>query len=589
MSLTLYNPAQNPSYDGHASAYKRKTIQKKQTDSEENCMTQIHNFQSNVVLQTSCPRESTVNMDDRVVLETFGNSEISSQIDIIEYQNGEQRHVLHGSMLNQDNLIKSDDGIDLSQQQKPLWDISKGSMIYNIESPLIYGDRICQSGFPAQLVSCHGGTAKVLMSSGEVLLFSSDLTATVLKSPKIISKTHTFYRKISPNGDVKLIDSSSKIKELPSNLQEDPGIFEKRLNYPKPEANASTLRKIIKVAAVIGLAIIGFALIDDILNGRIKWFGSSFKEPSKDYFNESSSNINPCTPEISAYKVKIIGKCTHEEIDNAYAESTRLFQEREAQLKEEAQIKIDEYSKKIKKTINKASQIPCIANISPYRVMLSGKCTDEEKEKAYAESDRLFQEREAQLKEETQIKLDEHLKNTKLFKERQAKLREEGKREAVEGAKKTQAMIDKTEADWLERERRRYNPTPEERAADQAEIDKELDRKFKGWPGYVPRYEAQKPEIQECPENKVIVPNPEKYLTLSDIVRASHPDLDARCKQAAGIILNIDPEANCKNEISKKFREISRKIHPDKNPNQKELAEKALISLNNAYETLCPS
>lgn len=169
---------------------------------------------------------------------------------------------------------------------------------------------------------------------------------------------------------------------------------------------------------------------------------------------------------------------------------------------------------------------PCVPTITAYRVILDGNCNNEEIDAAYA-------------------------KRSQLFDDRQTELKEEGRRNADEFSKKIQISIDKlTEErdnwvrDFDERQRKINNPTPEEKAAQDREIDCLLDQKFLGWPGYEPK----------CLKH----------------------DFD---------ILGATIEDNC-SKLGSKFRKLSVKYHPDKNNSTE--AKQKFIDISNAYQKLCP-
>jgi hypothetical protein len=192
--------------------------------------------------------------------------------------------------------------------------------------------------------------------------------------------------------------------------------------------------------------------------------------------------------------------------------------------------------------------------------------------------------------------MEKEIEQEKQFREeRYQQLKEEGKKEAAEYSKKAQKEIDRLEAEReednkerAERSRRKDNPTPEEQVADREAIDKERDKMFRGWTGYIPEYEARAPERPQCPKDKAAISNAEDYRDLSDINRAANPNLNSHCKADAAIILNVDRKSAC-SEIRKKYHKVSQVVHPDKNLTQKELAGQAFASVRAAYETLCHS
>ena len=49
----------------------------------------------------------------------------------------------------------------------------------------------------------------------------------------------------------------------------------------------------------------------------------------------------------------------------------------------------------------------------------------------------------------------------------------------------------------------------------------------------------------------------------------------------------LDLKKNCStNEIKQQYKKLARKWHPDKNPNNKEIAEKKFKEISEAYEVL---
>ena len=111
-------------------------------------------------------------------------------------------------------------------------------------------------------------------------------------------------------------------------------------------------------------------------------------------------------------------------------------------------------------------KIPCNTQINAYRVILSGDCTNEQMAAAYEKSKQLYADEKANLKAE-------------------------GRRDADKYSKKIQDSIDSLteekdnwEIDFNERQRKIHNPTPEEKATQEREINCLMDQKFLGWPGY---------------------------------------------------------------------------------------------------------
>jgi DnaJ-domain-containing protein 1 len=104
--------------------------------------------------------------------------------------------------------------------------------------------------------------------------------------------------------------------------------------------------------------------------------------------------------------------------------------------------------------------------------------------------------------------------------------------------------------------RKRKNPTPEEQAELDEQIKEEMDKKFAGWPGYIPRGK----------------------------VKIVKPECSDECQQKSREILGVSSDASCK-EIGSKYRLLSKKLHPDKNDTKE--AEAELLSVNEAYEAIC--
>ncbi len=197
---------------------------------------------------------------------------------------------------------------------------------------------------------------------------------------------------------------------------------------------------------------------------------------------------------------------------------------------------------------------PCVTSATPYTFESSESCTKEEVHAAYLESERLFEE----------------LMNA---------AKEEGKRLARE----VRAEHDEMKAKWAESDRRRYNPTPEEKAEDKLEMDRFMDKKFKGWAGYRPRVEAASAENAKCPSGSLKAINLSNYTNLSPIELSDKSEINPACKDHAELILGVAKGIDM-SSLKKRYRTLSLDYHPDKN--KSEGANHAFHLINAAYETL---
>jgi hypothetical protein len=164
----------------------------------------------------------------------------------------------------------------------------------------------------------------------------------------------------------------------------------------------------------------------------------------------------------------------------------------------------------------------CRPIVSAYEIEILGDCTREEINSAYEEHKLM-----SSANDKKNIK-DANESTEALFKIEQAKL------DVLKANK--DAWINS----WNERVRKLTNPTPEELAELYAEIDCELDKRFRGWPGYV----------STCPTSSSI-------------------DLADDCKV-----------------FKSQFNKLALLYHSDKNSSPE--AVDKFNEARNAYETLCP-
>lgn len=167
---------------------------------------------------------------------------------------------------------------------------------------------------------------------------------------------------------------------------------------------------------------------------------------------------------------------------------------------------------------------PCQRNISYYRVELSEWCSEEERKVAYEEQQNLFIAREKELNENA---INAVAEKSKII---------QGEIDALKVEKEEWSKS------WEERIRKIINPTPEELAELYAEIDCELDERFKGWPDYTPHCKA---------------------------------------RSAPEIALTVDCDS-----LKSQHRKLSLLYHPDKNKSPE--AQDKFLEITNTYEKLCP-
>jgi hypothetical protein len=473
-------------------------------------------------------------------------------------------------------------------------------MIYNIESPYIYGELVCQSGFPAQFIRFkEDGSAIVLMPSGDVRFLDKNSKATIhdacSKIPELVPTTlKSIPKRISPlsghiskstlekSGTPVLKQRFSEYKENIDNrrINDFPEIPKTIVSQPSPspipesspksgwEINRNSIpsfsfpkvdlhkfleqpinqeesidqdklpeipkntfkpialelepkeepipeqgtkrrwKQVVKVVAVVGLAILGCFLIDDIVKGRTISFPGSFSNSSNANASLVLSNTQCNITLKDNHQHIVLGKCTDEEIDDAF----------------------DKFNKKI-----------------------------EESQEIH----------DKQLKEETKRELDE------LRKEHQAN------REATAARSK--------ELD--ERIRKLTNPTPEEKAQAQKEAE------IKGLENFEKEFEEifgrNAPPLQKPIDCAVL--DPESYKSSSDFERILSEKLNPLCEEHAKIILTqkdkefdekLYKDKGCAH-IRSIFRNVSLVTHPDKNLDEKELATEALRIAKAAAKTLC--
>ena len=198
---------------------------------------------------------------------------------------------------------------------------------------------------------------------------------------------------------------------------------------------------------------------------------------------------------------------------------------------------------------------PCIINPTIHNVQYTGDCSAKQISEAFDRHTALYEENELLITQ--QSKMDA--------------------KDAFEAIERVRLGEMEEHQEFL---RRMDNPTDEEREEIQLKIAEKMDRKFKGWGGYIPRVEASKSERVECPiDTKGI--EAYKGLTLAQLSIKS--DVNPYCKAHAEIVLDLPKESN-ETEIKKKYRSLALEFHPDKS--REKDADKIFSMIQTSYETL---
>lgn len=211
-------------------------------------------------------------------------------------------------------------------------------------------------------------------------------------------------------------------------------------------------------------------------------------------------------------------------------------------------------SNSLEKTISYSEANPCVVSFDLFKVKFSGDCSQQEKNNAFAESDRLLAEHEEKQK----------LIGKKLSEEMEEKWIEE-------------------KAQLTEQVRRMSNPTAEELDEDMQEIYKKMDKKFQHRAGYIPRAEAPSPKVKACPESITNLEGLKYYKNMTPLELIKEPKINPLCKEHAELIFGINQQADYGN-IKDRYRSLTLGYHPDKN--HSEGAADAFNLITTAYETL---
>lgn len=187
---------------------------------------------------------------------------------------------------------------------------------------------------------------------------------------------------------------------------------------------------------------------------------------------------------------------------------------------------------------------PCLIKMEPYYLDIDGDCTKEEMEKGRGDYKIFMENYEKQIKQETEKEVEEELKK---FDARVAPILK--RMEAHEMLRK-------------ESERRKINPTPEEKEEDERDT---IRAAVKDSPFMEPYFRA-------------------KYPQYFDALPTETPTCNEVCQQEARNIFQVSNTASC-SEIKKHYHALSLKSHPDKNP---DLDKNIFLVISQAYKKLCP-
>lgn len=202
------------------------------------------------------------------------------------------------------------------------------------------------------------------------------------------------------------------------------------------------------------------------------------------------------------------------------------------------------------------------------------------REEARSKEKEIDKEDTKKIREEHKKAMDEYWKN---YNQRWAKIKKEvdSDRQEMEAAREARE----------ERHRKLFNPTPEEKVQEQKEAEEEGLKEFEKL--FEEIFGSRAPALPKPANCPTVDPN--SYKNLSELERILDKTLNPSCPEHAKIILTqrnkVFDESLFKKDgcayIKPIFRNMSLLTHPDKNPNQQDLATNAFNAVKLAQQVLC--